>query len=174
MRYRVKNYSAAIGVSTVFFNIPVSKDVYDSLTTDNTTQHLNAASLRKVIESVRLIADETRGGFVIMSTGQKNVIEWANKATSGSSYTVSINIQKSVLVEIADGDEDDLAAIAAMSGNDMFTIEMDWGESPSDLGGGGGIEIATQTEFAAFKSHLQDEIDNILTPIDDESESASE
>lgn len=37
-----------------------------------------------------------------------------------------------------------------------------------DDGGGDGLEIATEEEYAAFKSHMETEIANILTPITEE------
>lgn len=37
-----------------------------------------------------------------------------------------------------------------------------------DDGGGDGLEIATEEEYAAFKSHIETEIENILTTITEE------
>lgn len=171
MRYRIKEYSVAIGATTAQFGIPVSKEVYDSLTISSGSQ-LDAASVRKVTEAIRLIADETQGGYALCSTGQK-LVNGVTKSSNSTTYTVSITILKSDLTTAADGDADDIAAIAAMTANDQFTIEMDWGEAPSDLGGGGGgagIDIMTSAEYAPALSDLADMID----ALDDESESASE
>ncbi len=49
---------------------------------------------------------------------------------------------------------------------DMVTIEMDWGESPEELKGN--LVTASVAEYAAFKSHMETEIANILTPITEE------
>lgn len=130
MRYRIPEYSAIVGETTVTISIPVSKDVYDSLTVSEGV--LDAASLNKVIEAIRLIADETRGGYILCSTGQKSVVSSGSKSYA-IIYVVSVTMNKSDLIAAANGDEDDLAAIDAMTGADKFTIEMDWGEAPSGL-----------------------------------------
>lgn len=80
-----------------------------------------------------------------------------------------LNFSKSDLITAANGDVKDLAAIDAMSITDMFTIEMDFGEAPSELGGGG-ITMMTAAEYAPALSALSDAID-ALDKEDDEEES---
>ena len=95
----------------------------------------SAANQRKVQEAIRLIADETRGGYVVCSTGQKLVssVVCVKQYPTTAQATVQIYFTISDLVTAAAGDADDLAAIAAMTANDEFTIEMDWGAQPEDL-----------------------------------------
>ena len=135
MRYRINKYSATIGTNDLTLNVYVSQSVYDMLTIDE-QYYLDAASLRKLTEAVRLIADETQGGYVIMSTGQKNVLSGAKAIHLGNWYILRMYFQKSALIDAADGDDDDIAAINAMANSDQFTIEMDWGDEPSGLSGG--------------------------------------
>lgn len=135
MRYRVKEYVInLLRVDNIIqVGIAVPPAIFESLTIDVNNDHLDNASKKFVTESVRLITDETRGGYVLMSTGQKGVIESIYKiGTQG----LVLNISIPALIAAADGDEDDLAAIAAMANSDQFTIEFDWGDVPSGLSGG--------------------------------------
>ncbi len=162
MRYRIKEYILNKNQDAFEFGVRISKSVYDSLVVDENTGYLNAASLRNVVDSIRLIADETRGGYIVCSTGLKNVVDRAYKFNNvvSNAFVLVIVIPKANLIAAADGDENDLAAIDAMVAADQFTIEMDWGESPSDLvGGGGEIDIMTDAEHAPALEDLGDMID---------------
>lgn len=128
MRYRIKEYkvtahpvSRAIGLN---FSVPAA--VLDRLECEEGTTTLTDDSKRYITESIRLITDETKGGYVLMSTGQKDVLS----SITESDGRIGIVFSKSALIEAADGDEDDIAAINAMSTSDQFTIEVDWGEEP--------------------------------------------
>lgn len=167
MRYRIDTYEVQVSSDRIilFFNIPAS--IYSKIQeVIETGSVLPADALRYVTESVRLIADETRGGYVMMSTGQKQVIQ---SASLWGSSAMALYIPKAALITAADGDANDIAAINAMQNSDQFTIEMDWGDTPFDgASGGGDLEPATDAEYAAFKTHMQTEIANILTPITEE------
>lgn len=153
MRYRVKRYQAWTGLYSAevgnylgmnFLNVP--DWVLDQLTFVG-SYTIDEASQRYIMESFRLVANETRGGYVVLSTGQKlpYLAMTAHRGTGSLGNYISIYIAISALVEAADGDEDDLAAIAAMEQvggtlTDQFTIEMDWGDEPTGLSGGDAAE----------------------------------
>lgn len=176
MRYRVNTYEIGFGTlpDAILITFPVSEEVYFALSATMTN-----ALKREVTEAVRLIANETRGGVIIMSTGQKTVVQYVTKNTatvSGATvYKVTIRIPISTLITIADGDEDEIAAINAMTTGDMYTIEMDWGDVsesgsysemiaeffglPAALPSG--YEFMTDTE-------VTDELEDIMQAIDPE------
>ena len=128
MRYRVNTYevTAASNPRRLAFAFPVSEEVYTSLPASGTQL------TRAITEAVRLIANETRGGVILMSTGQKLVVTGTNKSTSVVSgatvYKVQVQVNIQTIITLADGDEDEIAAINAMTTGDMYTIEMDWGD----------------------------------------------
>lgn len=142
MRYRVNSYTATVtqagtAPDTLTISFGISKSVYDSLPAASSTADLKKA----ITESVRLIADETLGGYILCSTGQKDVVSSATKTstTSGdtTTYALSIVFAKADLTTAADGDEDDLDAIdnlftSAATITDQLTIEMDFGEAPEE------------------------------------------
>jgi len=135
MRYRVKEYWFGTNKlrREVYCHITVSDKVYSALEQAEEDGDL----LRAVTEAVRLIADETQGGYVLMSTGQKNTL---SNVQLRSDNDVMLTFSTTALIEAADGDEDDIAAINAMANTDVFTIEMDWGDEPSGLSGGDAAE----------------------------------
>ena len=166
MRYRIKDYLVSMpgGTDTVNIFINVSKEVYDSLETNSVGGWvLNEESFWKAVEAVRLIVDESRGGYVLCSSGNKNVFSSIAKRSDNTGYYLQYQTSKSMLTAAAGDDKDDLAAIEAMADTDKFTIEVDWGESPDELKGN--LVEATEAEYAAFKSHMTSEIANVLTPI---------
>lgn len=158
MRYRIKDYY--VDKDSEYFQVTFTApaDFVDSLDLASGSEYeLNSASTQKVIEAIRLIADETRGGYIICSTGQKGVVTkaWKNVEIENE---LRIQIPIAALITAADGDADDLAAINAMSFSDMYTIEMDFGEAPSELGGGG-ITMMTDAEY-------QPALDDLATKLD--------
>ena len=171
MRYRIEtqNYFVEFDGNREHIKFHIAKlpgDFCDSLDLATGESYLlNEASKRRVTEAIRLIANETRGN-IICSTGQKNIVTrvWKNLELPN---TLCIDISIAALITAADGDADDIAAIEAMTLVDMYTIEMDFGEAPSDMAGGE-LEPATDAEYAVFKSHMATEIANILTPITEE------
>jgi hypothetical protein len=139
MRYRIDTYEVQVSSDRIllFFNIPAT--IYSKIQgMIGTGSVLSADALRYVTESVRSIADETQGGYIMMSTGQKQVIQ---SASLWGSSALAMLFPKAALITAADGDEDDLAAINAMQNTDQFTIEMDWGDEPSGLSGGDAAEL---------------------------------
>ena len=141
------------------FVFALPTEVLNQLEKEEGSNILTEASKRYIIESVRLIADETQGGYVLMSSGQKGVV---NNITE-SEGRVGIIINKDTLIAAADGDEDDIAAINAMQITDQFTIEMDWGDEPTGLSGGGEIEIMTDEEYEPALEDLDKMLDEVGT-----------
>lgn len=147
MRYRIKEYSASVSSTQLVLYIPVPESVMSDIET-GTGGILTTTSREYVIESIRLIADETNGGLILASTGQKGVFGNMLKFTDTS---IGMVITKSALETAADGDPDDLAAIASLFGttgtrNEGLTIELDWGDLPDSelLAEFFGITAATQ------------------------------
>lgn len=161
MRYRIETYEVQVSSDRIllFFNIPAS--IYSKIKEVIVTGSvLTADALRYVTESVRLIADDTQGGYAMMSTGQKQVIQ---SASLWGSSALALYIPKSALIAAADGDADDIAAINAMQDTDQFTIEMDWGDEPAGLSGGGEIEIMTDDEYDPALEDLDKMLDEVGT-----------
>lgn len=154
MRYRVKEYWFGSNKlrREVYCHITVSDKVYSTLVQAEEDGDL----LRTVTEAVRLIADETQGGYVIMSTGQKNTLSDVQLRNDND---VMLTFSTTTLIETADGDEDDIAAINAMSGTDQFTIEMDWGEEPS--------ETAKETTSQEIKTLMQGMSEALYVALED-------
>lgn len=156
MRYRIESYIIAKTSSVLQIGILVPAEVFSKLTTDEETGYLDAASQKYVTESVRLIADETQGGYVVMSTGQKGVVDYMYPVQN-TNNAIALYIPIASLITAADGDADDLAAINAMANTDQFTIEMDWGDEPTGLSGGDDahnlasfFNITEATEYTAL------------------------
>ena len=170
MRYRITDYVVNVSSTQLAFNIDPPAEVMSKITT-GTGGVLTDASRKYVTDSIRLIADEDNGGLTIVSTGQKDMFAEIIKFND---TTIAFSITKATLIAVADGDEDDLDAIDDIfattgSRTSGFTIEFDWGDTPFDgAGGGGELEPATNAEYAAFKTHMQTEIANILTTITEE------
>lgn len=60
------------------------------------------------------------------------------------------------------------SSVPAIAAGDKLFVKL---YTDEDSGGGGGdLEPATDAEYAAFKTHMQTEIANILTPITEEEE----
>ena len=135
MRCRVDNYTATVTNTQLEIGFEVEQKVYDALPATTVTGESEPGITLKtaITEAIRLIADETQGGYVVCSTGQKLVVNTATKSSvevSGeTTYSVAITFLKTDLITAADGDEDDIAAINSMAGTDMFTIAVDWGET---------------------------------------------
>ena len=170
MRYRIKEYSASVSSTQLVLYIPVPESVMADIET-GTGGILTTTSREYVIESIRLIADETNGGLILASTGQKGVFGNMLKFTDTS---IAMVITKSALETAADGDPDDLAAIAAIFGttgtrNDGLTIELDWGDLPDSelLAQFFGVTLMQGYEFMT-DTEVTDELEDIMQALDPE------
>ena len=163
MRYRIEtqNYFVEFDGNRENIKFHIAKlpgDFCDSLDLARGESYLlNEASKRRVTEAIRLIANETRGN-IICSTGQKDIVTrvWKNLELPN---TLCIEISIAALITAADGDADDIAAIEAMTVVDMYTIEMDFGEAPSDIASGGGITMMTDAEYQPALEDLATKLD---------------
>lgn len=110
------------------------------------------------IDDVRLIVNETQNEVICSSLAKSNV-------TSIVGGVVTFAEQ--------DADGETLHALAA---GDKITFEIDRNTSAEDLKDAldtikesvGSPVKATDAEYTAFRAHLQDEIDELLTPIEEE------
>ena len=134
MRYRLNSYSIGIFDSqNINIKFPIPDKVYYSLTTvSGSNVTLDTASTRRVVEAIRLIADETVS-YNLCMTGQKCVFTEASKYDEAGIKYVRVTTNRDLLVEFANGDEDDITAIGNIARTDQFTIEVDWGEGMDDI-----------------------------------------
>ena len=157
MRYRIKEYYVDKGSEYMQITFFAPADFVDSLNlASGSSYELDSASKTAVIEAIRLIANETRGGYVICSTGQKEVV---TKVWKGVEYDNDLRLQISIaaLIAAAKGDADDIAAINAFQIDDMYTIEMDFGDTPADASKSADLvadffNITEATEYTALTS----------------------
>ncbi len=149
MRYRVKDYTVSVyqGNARVFLTVPS--------TLIEASPSFTPEEMRKVTEAIRLIIDETAGVVFCSSMQKDKIIQM--QAQNNQDGTTEI----AIYFAIPTG--------KSIASTDQFTIEFDWGDTPFDgASGGGDLEPATDAEYAAFKTHMQTEIANILTPITEE------
>lgn len=145
MRYRIKDYTVEVAGNNLKLTIPVPSGIDISV---------SAETVQKLIkEAIRLVVDETAGVVFCSSMQKDKYYSHAEQMPSTQNTRLIFAIPSGKTV----------------ANTDQFTIEMDWGDEPSELSGGGGeLELATDAEYAAFKSHMETEIANILTPITEE------
>ena len=146
MRYRVKDYRVQAGESIVWLYFTAPEGVTLTSDPDNEIEGY-------IQQSIRLVADESAGIVFCSSMQKRKYIQWAKANVNTREVRLAFDIPSGKTV----------------GESDHFTIEMDWGDEPMGLRGGGGeLEPATDAEYAAFKSHMETEIANILTPITEE------
>ena len=110
------------------------------------------------IDDIRLIVNETQNEVICSSLAKSNV-------TSIVGGVVTFAAQD------ADGEE-----LHTLTAGDKITCEIDRNTSAEDLKDAldtikesvGSPVKATDAEYIAFRAHLQDEIDELLTPIEEE------
>ena len=136
MRYRVKTYTAGITSDQSEFKVefPIPEKVAELLESHKTETYgtVDAAAQKWLLESIRLIADETQGGYILAGTGFRSNIAGLNWWWHNNPTTVTFYFDFDTLIANANGDPDDLAAIAALSGSDSLTVEMDFGDLPPE------------------------------------------
>lgn len=136
MRYRIKTYTAGITSDQLEFKVefPIPEKVAELLESHKTETYgtVDAAAQKWLLESIRLIADETQGGYVLAGTGFRSNIAGLNWWWHNNPTTVTFYFDFDTLIANANGDPDDLAAIAALSSSDSLTVEMDFGDLPPE------------------------------------------
>lgn len=85
--------------------------------------------------------------------------------TSHLATETNATANKNAIIEAVNNAQPDLSSVAKQGTNANATLTAVL-EALTD--GGGELEPATDAEYAAFKSHMATEIDNILTPITEE------
>lgn len=130
MRYRIDTYSVSMDNNAIFLTVSLPATLCQKLIDMGGSAILTGDVLKYVNDSVRVIADETRGGYIMMSTGQKQTLYSA--AIAGNLKEMIMQFPKAGLIAAANGDADDIAAINAIAATDQFTIEFDWGDVPLD------------------------------------------
>jgi hypothetical protein len=117
MRYRIKDYTVEVAGNDLILTIPVPSGIDISA---------SAETVQKLIkEAIRLVVDET-AGIVLCSSMQKDkYYSHAEQMPSAQNTRLIFTIPPDKTVATTD----------------QFTIEMDWGDEPSELSGGGNINI---------------------------------
>lgn len=167
MRYRVESPSLWVTSDEVEVKFRIPDPIYDLLETESGSPNLKAASRKKVLEAIRLVANETRGGHVLCATGQKvygpspsEIFYKAERTRVNGIPYVQLFILKSALISAANGDPDDLAAISAATTGDMVTVELDWGDTPF-----GGVEECSEADVQhMFDGMLYDDEGGMWVP----------
>ena len=93
---------------------------------------------------------------------KKNILAIINKTTKGIVHSPLVNGVATVNYA---GTE---LAIILYAGHESIAGDLLIKAYTEEEEGGGGLEIATEEEYAVFKSHMETEIANILTPITEE------
>lgn len=130
------------------------------------TRSIDTGIADLTIEDIKLIVNETQK-VVLCSSMQKSLVASINNGvvTYITSYTkVNPNGTTTTVV------------IPPLAQGDKITFEIDRGTSAEDLKATldtikesvGSPVQATEEEYTAFRAHLQDEIDELLTPIEEE------
>lgn len=124
MRYRVKDYRVEASESIVWLYFTAPEGV--TLTSDPDSEIEGY-----IQQAVRMVVDES-ADIVFCSSMQKHkYIQRAKADVSTREVKLAFDIPSGkTVVE-----------------SDQFTIEMDWGDEPSGLSGGGEIEIMTDDEY---------------------------
>lgn len=125
MRSRVKNYYVSVDSNSITIHLPLPSGI----TLQKSNGSLTSAARRYVMESARLIFDETTGAVLLSSGAKIGTVS----TSSQTGYDFKIAISKATLISMAEGDTEDIAAINGVTANDQFTIAFDWGSEPEDL-----------------------------------------
>jgi hypothetical protein len=182
MRYRVEKPTLWVDSDEVRVNFIIPDSIYGLLETEHGSPNLKADSRKKVLEAIRLVANETRGGHVLCATGQKvygpipsEIFYKAERHKINGIPYVQLFILKSALISAANGDPDDLAAISAATTGDMVTVELDWGDEPPEYLEGEddskalaqffGVTLLEGYEFMQ-DTEVCDELEDIMRVID--------
>lgn len=122
MRYRINDYAVRYDSTDIALKLALYFDVpFDATTIDDTVT-------RRIRESLRLVVDETVGGTILTSTGAKdNILEIGKGTVEGKDVYVMFSLLNLIYASRVDGDEDEVAALQAVSATDEFTIEVDFG-----------------------------------------------
>ena len=180
MRYRVKTYTAFIPPEQDMITIafPIPDKVAALLESHKTLPYgtLDATGQKMMTDALRVIADETQGGYILAATGAKNNIRDVYWYYNSTPTLLQFNFVFETLIQHAIT-QDDLAAIAALATTDQFTIEMDFGDLPPEylestedakaLAEFFGVTLLQGYEFMT-DTEVTDELEDIMQALDPE------
>lgn len=126
------------------------------------TRSINTGITDLTIEDIRLIANETTGQSICYTGAKGNIASVVNGVVTYNESMTDEDGETELFPPLAEGDK--------------ITFEIDRGTSAEDLKATldtikesvGSPVKATDAEYTAFRAHLQDEIDELLTPIEEE------
>lgn len=142
MRYRINDFSVNRQTSSLNIYVRVPDKIYDALEVQAGTSEIIGSQAQAIRNSIRLIANETTGGTILYATGSKMVgstdpITSITKMGTGK-IKIVLNLVPLIDAATADGDTEEVAALNALAAGaedagDLWTIEMDFGDTPDDL-----------------------------------------
>ena len=113
MRYRVKDYRVEAGESIVWLYFQAPDGVTLTSDPDNEIEDY-------ILQAIRLVVDESADIVFCSSMQKRKYIQWAKADVSTREVRLAFDIPSGKTV----------------GENDLFTIEMDWGDEPAGLSGG--------------------------------------
>lgn len=140
MRYRVKDYRVQAGENIVWLYFTAPEGVTLTSDPDNEIDGY-------IQQAVRLVVDESADIVFCSSMQKRKYIKWAKANVNTREVRLSFDIPSGKTV----------------GESDQFTIEMDWGDEPSGLSGGGEIEIMTDDEYEPALEDLDKMLDEVGT-----------
>ena len=140
MRYRVKDYRVEASESRVWLYFQAPNGV--TLTSDPDSEIEGY-----IQQAIRLVADESEDIVFCSSMQKRKYIQWAKANVSIREVRLAFEIPYGKTV----------------GATDQFTIEMDWGDEPTGLSGGGEIEIMTDDEYEPALEDLDKMLDEVGT-----------
>lgn len=142
MRYRVKDYRVQAGESIVWLYFTAPEGVTLTSDPDNEIEGY-------IQQAIRLVADESAGIVFCSSMQKRKYIQLAKANVNTREVRLAFDIPSGKTV----------------GESDQFTIEMDWGDEPSGLSGGGEIEIMTDDEYEPALEDLDKMLDEVVQKI---------
>ena len=139
MRYRVKDYRVEAGESQVWLYFQAPDGVTLTSDPDNEIEPF-------IQQAIRLVVDESEDIVFCSSMQKRKYLQRAKVNVNTREVRLAFDIPSGKTV-----------------GNDQFTIEMDWGDEPTGLSGGGEIEIMTDEEYEPALEDLDKMLDEVGT-----------
>ena len=142
MRYRIKDYAVEVAGNNLILTIPVPSGIDISV---------SAETVQKLIkEAIRLVVDET-AGIVLCSSMQKDkYYSHAEPMPSTQNTRLIFDIPSGKTIAITD----------------QFTIEMDWGDEPSETAKEStSKEILTAVQSAPVIPLTNDQVEAIINHV---------
>ena len=136
MRYRVKDYAIRVTAGNSSVRVYFKSP-------------LSTFSADAIKEAIRLVVDEEVKEIFCSSMWKDKIGNIAQDSSTVSGFDTYIAFG--------------YPSGKTISNSDKFTIEMDWGDEPSGLSGGGEIEIMTDEEYEPALEDLDKMLDEVGT-----------